>query len=129
MRPPSASGLTERCGDTHCLYNCAPVPTLPLATACRASTLRTACLAAHILKGVETAGVKMSMNPFCEIAVEEAVRLKERGVATEARARHSSALLCASPSHFFPHRSRGNPSVEFHLARGDKTARASESYP
>jgi electron transfer flavoprotein alpha/beta subunit len=27
--------------------------------------------------GVETAGVKMSMNPFCEIAVEEAVRLKE----------------------------------------------------
>jgi len=33
--------------------------------------------------GVETANVKMSMNPFCEIAVEEAVRLKERGVATE----------------------------------------------
>ncbi len=33
--------------------------------------------------GVETAGVKMSMNPFDEIAVEEAVRLKERGVATE----------------------------------------------
>lgn len=28
--------------------------------------------------GVETAGVKMSMNPFCEIAVEEAVRLKEK---------------------------------------------------
>ncbi len=27
--------------------------------------------------GVDTAGVKMSMNPFCEIAVEEAVRLKE----------------------------------------------------
>jgi electron transfer flavoprotein beta subunit len=27
--------------------------------------------------GVETAGVKMSMNPFCEIAVEEAMRLKE----------------------------------------------------
>ncbi|MGP8026382.1 MAG: electron transfer flavoprotein subunit beta/FixA family protein, partial [Acidocella sp.] len=33
--------------------------------------------------GVETAGVKMSMNPFDEIAVEEAVRLKEKGVATE----------------------------------------------
>ncbi len=33
--------------------------------------------------GVETANVKMSMNPFCEIAVEEAVRLKEKGVANE----------------------------------------------
>ena len=33
--------------------------------------------------GVETANVKMSMNPFDEIAVEEAVRLKERGVAAE----------------------------------------------
>jgi len=33
--------------------------------------------------GIETAGVKMSMNPFDEIAVEEAVRLKEKGVATE----------------------------------------------
>ncbi len=33
--------------------------------------------------GVETAGVKMSMNPFDEIAVEEAVRLKEKGFATE----------------------------------------------
>jgi electron transfer flavoprotein beta subunit len=33
--------------------------------------------------GVETANVKMSMNPFDEIAVEEAVRLRERGVATE----------------------------------------------
>jgi electron transfer flavoprotein beta subunit len=32
---------------------------------------------------VETAGVKMSMNPFDEIAVEEAIRLKEKGVATE----------------------------------------------
>jgi electron transfer flavoprotein beta subunit len=34
--------------------------------------------------GVETANVKMAMNPFCEIAVEEALRLKERGIATEA---------------------------------------------
>ncbi len=33
--------------------------------------------------GVETANVKMSLNPFCEIAVEEAVRLKEAGKATE----------------------------------------------
>ena len=33
--------------------------------------------------GVELAGVKMAMNPFDEIAVEEAVRLKEKGVATE----------------------------------------------
>jgi len=33
--------------------------------------------------GVETGGVKMSMNPFDEIAVEEAVRLKEKGAATE----------------------------------------------
>jgi electron transfer flavoprotein beta subunit len=32
---------------------------------------------------VETAGVKMSMNPFDEIAVEEAIRLKEKGIATE----------------------------------------------
>ncbi len=33
--------------------------------------------------GVETANVKMSMNPFDEIAVEEAIRLKEKGVARE----------------------------------------------
>jgi electron transfer flavoprotein beta subunit len=33
--------------------------------------------------GVETANVKMSMNPFDEIAVEEAVRLKEKGLASE----------------------------------------------
>jgi electron transfer flavoprotein beta subunit len=33
--------------------------------------------------GVETQNVKMSMNPFDEISVEEAVRLKEKGVATE----------------------------------------------
>ncbi len=33
--------------------------------------------------GVETANVKMSMNPFDEIALEEAVRLKEKGVARE----------------------------------------------
>ena len=33
--------------------------------------------------GVDVANVKMSMNPFDEIAVEEAIRLKEKGVATE----------------------------------------------
>jgi electron transfer flavoprotein beta subunit len=33
--------------------------------------------------GVELANVKMSMNPFDEIGVEEAIRLKEKGVATE----------------------------------------------
>jgi len=33
--------------------------------------------------GVETANVKMSMNPFDEIAVEEAIRLKEKNIATE----------------------------------------------
>jgi electron transfer flavoprotein beta subunit len=33
--------------------------------------------------GVDLANVKMAMNPFCEIAVEEAIRLKEKGVATE----------------------------------------------
>jgi len=33
--------------------------------------------------GIDLANVKMSMNPFDEIAVEEAVRLKEKGVATE----------------------------------------------
>jgi electron transfer flavoprotein beta subunit len=33
--------------------------------------------------GVDLTNVKMSMNPFCEIAVEEAVRLREKGVAAE----------------------------------------------
>lgn len=33
--------------------------------------------------GIDLANVKMSINPFCEIAVEEAVRLKESGAATE----------------------------------------------
>ena len=33
--------------------------------------------------GVDLANVKMSMNPFDEIAVEEAIRLKEKGVAEE----------------------------------------------
>ncbi len=33
--------------------------------------------------GIDLSNVKMAMNPFCEIAVEEAVRLKEKGVADE----------------------------------------------
>lgn len=33
--------------------------------------------------GVDLSAAKMAMNPFCEIAVEEAVRLKEKGIATE----------------------------------------------
>jgi electron transfer flavoprotein beta subunit len=43
--------------------------------------------------GVETANVKMSMNPFDEIAVEEAVRLKEAGTATEI-----VAVSCGAPA-------------------------------
>ena len=33
--------------------------------------------------GVETANIKMTMNPFCEIAIEQAVRMKEAGVVSE----------------------------------------------
>jgi electron transfer flavoprotein beta subunit len=44
--------------------------------------------------GVETANVKMSMNPFDEIAVEEAVRLKEAGIATEVIAVSCGLLAC-----------------------------------
>jgi electron transfer flavoprotein beta subunit len=44
--------------------------------------------------GVETANVKMSMNPFDEIAVEEAVRLKEAGGATEIVVVSCGAAAC-----------------------------------
>ncbi len=44
--------------------------------------------------GVDLAGVKMSMNPFDEIAVEEAVRLKERGAATEVIAVSCGVAAC-----------------------------------
>lgn len=44
--------------------------------------------------GVETANVKMAMNPFCEIAVEEALRLKEKGVATELVVVSAGAQPC-----------------------------------
>src|SRR5918994_1915844 len=44
--------------------------------------------------GVETANVKMSMNPFDEIAVEEAVRLKEKGTAKEIVAISCGPAVC-----------------------------------
>ena len=44
--------------------------------------------------GVETANVKMSMNPFDEIAVEEAVRLREAGAATEIIAISVGSAQC-----------------------------------
>jgi electron transfer flavoprotein beta subunit len=44
--------------------------------------------------GVETAGVKMSMNPFDEIAVEEAIRLREKGVASEIVAVSLGVAAC-----------------------------------
>jgi electron transfer flavoprotein beta subunit len=44
--------------------------------------------------GVETANVKMSMNPFDEIAVEEAMRLKEAGVVTEVLVVSCGAAAC-----------------------------------
>jgi electron transfer flavoprotein beta subunit len=44
--------------------------------------------------GVELANVKMSMNPFDEIAVEEAVRLKEAGIATEVIAVSCGVTAC-----------------------------------
>ncbi len=44
--------------------------------------------------GVETANVKMSMNPFDEIAVEEALRLKEAGAVTEVIAVSCGILAC-----------------------------------
>ena len=53
--------------------------------------------------GVDLSNVKMSVNPFCEIGIEEAVRLKEAGVAEEVIAvsvgstavRNSFAPVCA----------------------------------
>jgi electron transfer flavoprotein beta subunit len=44
--------------------------------------------------GVETANVKMSMNPFDEIAVEEAIRMKEAGKATEVIAFSAGPAQC-----------------------------------
>src|SRR5690349_20475046 len=44
--------------------------------------------------GIDTANVKMSMNPFDEIAVEEAVRMKEKGLATEIVAISCGVAAC-----------------------------------
>jgi electron transfer flavoprotein beta subunit len=44
--------------------------------------------------GVETANIKMSMNPFDEIAIEEAVRMKEKGVASEVVAVSCGTVTC-----------------------------------
>ena len=44
--------------------------------------------------GVDLANVKMSLNPFDEIAVEEAVRLKEAGIATEVVVVSAGATQC-----------------------------------
>jgi electron transfer flavoprotein beta subunit len=44
--------------------------------------------------GVETANVKMTMNPFCEIAVEQAIRMKEAGVVSEIVAVSIGAQQC-----------------------------------
>ncbi|XP_051152944.1 electron transfer flavoprotein subunit beta, mitochondrial [Andrographis paniculata] len=45
--------------------------------------------------GVETTNVKMSMNPFCEIALEEALRIKESGRASEVVAVSVGPAQCA----------------------------------
>ena len=45
--------------------------------------------------GVELTNVKMSMNPFDEIAVEEAIRLHEAGIATEVIAVSLGEAKCA----------------------------------
>lgn len=44
--------------------------------------------------GVETTNVKMGLNPFDEIAIEEAVRLKEKGIATEVIAVTIGSAIC-----------------------------------
>ena len=51
---------------------------------------------------VDTANLKMAVNPFCEIAIEEAVRLVERGAASEVIAvcigDSKAKSSCAQPS-------------------------------
>ena len=44
--------------------------------------------------GIDLANVKMAVNPFCEIAIEEAIRLKEAGAATEVVAVAVGASNC-----------------------------------
>src|SRR3954471_15030398 len=44
--------------------------------------------------GIDTSNVKMSMNPFDEIAVEEAVRLREKGIVTDIVAVSCGTTAC-----------------------------------
>eukprot|EP01035_Chromulina_nebulosa_P053505 gene53505-73137_t len=60
--------------------------------------------------GVELSNVKMSMNPFDEIAVEEALRLKEAGKATEVVVVSNSGLTMLPVS--TPESKRAPPRVE-----------------
>lgn len=53
-------------------------------------------------RGVETANVEMSMNPFDEIALEEGVLLKERGQASELVAASVGASRIAAGAGFVP---------------------------
>lgn len=48
----------------------------------------------HCQTGVETQNVKMSMNPFCEIALEEALRIRESGLASEVVAISMGPTQC-----------------------------------
>ncbi len=57
--------------------------------------------------GVDLANAKMAINPFCEIAVEEAIRMKEAGTADEViavsiGATQCSRADCAPPSRSAP---------------------------
>ena len=72
--------------------------------------------------GVDLANVKMSMNPFDEIAVEEAIRLKEKGVATEIVA-VSIRIARSAPS------ARAVLSVSWHAAMPHETATTSVAVP
>ena len=56
--------------------------------------------------GMDLANVKMSMNPFDEIAVEEAVRLKEKGVVTEVIAVLRRHAMPGNAAHRHGHRRR-----------------------
>ena len=67
--------------------------------------------------GVDLANLKMSMNPFDEIAVEEAVRLKEKGKASEVIAVSIGPAQASKPPHRAGHRRRsrhpGRTEAEF----------------
>ena len=52
-----------------------------------------------VCSGVDLGTVKMSLNPFCEIAVEEAIRLKEKKIASEVVAGKLHQPLFLLPFH------------------------------